>query len=52
MEDGKKNEGLESIIIDNGSFNIKAGFSGEEGPRKVLRNVIGEKISGDKKEVY
>ena len=51
MEDEKKNEGTDPIIIDNGSFNIKAGFSGEEGPRKVLRNVIGEKISGDKKEV-
>ena len=30
------------IVIDNGSFNIKAGFNGDEIPKISLRNVIGE----------
>ena len=57
MEDDE-NEGPLPIIIDNGSFYIKAGFNGDEEPKKVLRNIIGknkydyEKIGGDEKEIF
>ena len=30
-----------SIVIDNGTFSIKAGFSGDEVPRSVFRTVVG-----------
>ena len=29
------------IVIDNGSYYIKAGFSGDEGPKTIFRNIIG-----------
>ena len=57
MEDDE-NEGPLPIVIDNGSFYIKAGFNGDEEPKKVLRNIIGknkydyEKIGGDEKEIF
>ena len=34
-------EESKTIVIDNGSCFIKAGFSGEEEPRSVFLNVIG-----------
>ena len=46
------------IIIDNGSSYIKAGFSGEEGPRSVFPTCVGYpkyssgKEGGDKKEFF
>ena len=58
MEDEIENDGNKSIVIDNGSFNIKAGFGGDEGPKIVIRNVIGEnkydygKIEGDEKKIF
>ena len=58
MEDEIENDGNTSIVIDNGSFNIKAGFGGDEGPKIVIRNVIGEnkydygKIEGDEKKIF
>ena len=30
-----------SIVIYNGSFSIKAGFSGDEVPHSVFRTVVG-----------
>jgi actin-related protein len=39
--------GPKSIVIDNGSFNIKAGFNGDEIPKISLRNVIGENKDDD-----
>ena len=47
MEDEIENEGSKPIIIDNGSFNIKAGLGEEEKPKIVLRNIIVEKIDGE-----
>ena len=43
--------GPKSIVIDNGSFNIKAGFNGDEIPKISLRNVIGENKDDDGKKV-
>ena len=34
-------ENKPNIIIDNGSGYIKAGFSGEEGPRSVFPSKVG-----------
>ena len=42
MGDEDEYWGPKSIVIDNGSFNIKAGFNGDEIPKISLRNVIGE----------
>ena len=39
MED--EEESRPHIIIDNGSGYIKAGFSGEEGPRAVFPSIVG-----------
>lgn len=33
--------GSPPVIIDNGSFAIKAGFSGNDRPCALLRNVVG-----------
>ena len=30
------------VVIDTGSFNIKAGFSGDSAPRSLFRNVVGK----------
>ena len=57
MEDDE-NEGPLPIVIDNGSFYIKAGFNGDEEPKKVIRNVKGknnndyEQTGGDEKEIF
>jgi len=32
---------MEVIVIDNGSQNIKAGYSGEDAPRSVFRSLLG-----------
>jgi centractin len=29
------------VVIDSGSFAIKAGFAGEEAPRAVLESIVG-----------
>ena len=35
------------VVVDNGSENIKAGFSGADAPRAVFRPVIGySKVNG------
>jgi actin-related protein len=34
-------EDTEAIMIDIGSFNIKAGFSGEDAPKVILPTIIG-----------
>ena len=34
-------ENYHNIIIDNGSYYIKAGLSGEEEPRTIFRSLIG-----------
>jgi len=34
-------EESQTVIIDNGSGFIKAGFAGEDVPRAVFRNIIG-----------
>jgi len=40
-------EGKPHVIIDNGSGYVKAGFSGEEGPRGVFPSIIGRpKVPG------
>ena len=33
--------GHQTIVIDNGTDTIKAGFAGEDVPRAVFRNVVG-----------
>ena len=33
---------MESVVIDNGSGVIKAGFSGQDAPRSVFANAIGQ----------
>ena len=53
-------EGKPHIIIDNGSYYIKAGFSGDEGPKTIFRNIIGRmkykknnfNFGGDEKEIF
>jgi actin beta/gamma 1 len=32
---------IQAIILDNGSWSCKAGFSGDDGPRKIISSVIG-----------
>ena len=51
MGDEDEYWGPKSIVIDNGSFNIKAGFNGDEIPKISLRNVIGENKDYDGKKV-
>ena len=41
MSDDESEDQKHHIIIDNGSGYIKAGFSGEEGPRIVFPTVVG-----------
>ena len=47
-----------SIVIDNGSYTIKSGLSGEEGPRSVFPTILGENnkykqmFVGDSKNFY
>lgn len=33
----------EAIVVDNGSYNIKAGISGEDAPEYTFRTVLGER---------
>nr|BAN41982.1 actin, putative [Entamoeba invadens] len=32
---------METIVIDNGSYAMRAGFAGEEEPRSIIRSVVG-----------
>ena len=41
-----------NIVIDNGTCNIKAGFSGEESPLCVLSNIIGIPNEDEKENAY
>lgn len=34
---------LASLVIDNGSGSVKAGFAGEDAPRVVFPSIIGRK---------
>ena len=53
MSDDESEDQKHHIIIDNGSGYIKAGFSGEEGPRTVFPTVVGyPKYPIDKKEFF
>ena len=50
-------EGSESVVIDNGSGMVKAGFSGEESPRCTFPAVVGrpkyaKTMETSSKEVY
>ena len=50
-------EEVQSIVIDNGSGNCRAGFAGEEGPRSVFPSYVGYPkydniIIGHKKDFY
>lgn len=48
----------EAVMIDIGSFNIKAGFSGEDAPKVIMPTVLGKpKFPGvlvgmDQKDFY
>ena len=35
-------EGNDAIMIDIGSYNLKAGFSGEDAPKVIMPTVIGK----------
>ena len=39
---GEDGEDKPNVIIDNGTGYIKAGFSGEEGPRAVFPGIVGK----------
>lgn len=51
-------EEVSAIVVDNGSFNIKAGTAGDDAPRHVFQNIIGRpKLQGimgadDEKDLY
>lgn len=38
--DGEDGEDKPNVIIDNGTGYVKAGFSGEEGPRAVFPAIV------------
>ena len=38
---GSESEATPKVIIDNGTGYVKAGFSGEEGPRAVFPAIVG-----------
>lgn len=38
---------MEVIVIDNGSQNMKAGYSGEDAPRSVFRSLLGSVPDGE-----
>jgi len=48
----------ETIVIDIGSFNIKAGFAGEDAPKVIIPSMIGKPksvsalIGMDQKDFY
>lgn len=35
-------EDTEAVMIDIGSFNIKAGFSGEDAPKVIMPTILGK----------
>lgn len=43
---------VNTIVIDNGSKFIKAGFSGEESPRSIFPTVVGRPKDNSKKDSY
>ncbi|KAJ5080504.1 actin [Anaeramoeba ignava] len=36
---------IQAIVLDNGSFEIRTGFAGDDAPRTVTSSVIGEKLN-------
>ena len=42
VEDARR----QSVIIDNGSFSIKAGLAGEDAPSVIFPSIVGQPISG------
>ena len=34
-------DNVAAIVIDNGSFMIKAGFAGDDAPRSIFRPIVG-----------
>ena len=41
-----------TVIIDNGSDNIKAGFAGEDTPREVFPSIIGRLKKSDMLHIF
>ena len=42
----------QTIIIDNGSGMVKAGFAGEDAPREVFRNIVSRPKHSITKQAY
>ena len=49
MGDECEIEEINPLVIDVGSFTIKAGFSGDEGPRLISRSIVGHHDSQGKR---
>ena len=43
---------VDTVVIDNGTGYCKAGFSGEEGPRALLRTVVGRPKANNSNDFY
>ena len=49
---------VNSLVVDNGSGMVKAGFSGDDAPRSVFPSIVGRPkvkptmVGADNKEVY
>ena len=41
MSYGEADDGINGLVIDNGSGMVKAGFAGEDAPRAVFPSVVG-----------
>ena len=44
--DPKEEGGIAAVVIDNGTYTCRAGFSGDETPHKVLRTLAGHSTAG------
>ena len=40
------------FILENGSYSIKAGFSGDDEPKSIIRNIIGRDINDPYRKVF
>ena len=40
-DESESEDGVQPIVIDNGSGMMKAGFSGDDAPRAVFPSIIG-----------
>ena len=43
---------MSTVVIDNGSGFIKAGFSGDTAPKVIFPNIIGTPLESDKKDYF